>query len=325
MTSENPDGASNNRATENIVRPKETPTRGFGSADYVRALAEFGAPTHLPRSDAWCLKRPIPGSNDFDAMGGYPFFVCQNWAGLADDLAEAGRNLVSFSATPDPFGEYDLTTLQNCFPDVCIHFKDHHVADLTVPTDKFVSDHHRRTAEKALKQVEVEFCTEPLRYLDQWVALFDLAVQKFKITGIRAYSRASFARQLTTPGAVMSLARFRGEVVAIHLQFVEREVCYAHMAASNQTGYKVGAAYALYLAELNYYTGKARWLDWGGEPGVAPGSGGLTSFKQGWSTGIRPAYFCGRIFQPSRYAEIAQAKGLAATKYFPAYRQGEFG
>lgn len=322
MTTEDPDTTPGLKI---FNRPVELPPRGFGSADYARSLAEFGTPAQLPRSGAWYLKRPIASSGDCDGLGCYPFFVCQDWAGLADDLAEVGPQLVSFSAAPDPFGEYDLATLQTCFPDGCIRFKDHYVADLAEPPETIISKHHRRCAEKTLKQVQVEFCTEPLRYLEPWLALFENSVQRFQLTGLRAFSRAAFARQLSTPGIIMSLARLRGEIVAIGLSCLEREVAYAHLVATNEAGRKAGASYALYYSEIHYFSDKARWINWGGEPGVSTTTGGLSSFKGGWSTGTRPAYFCGRIFDHQRYGEITRQKGIALTNYFPAYRQGEFG
>jgi len=51
---------------------------------------------------------------------------------------------------------------------------------------------------------------------------------------------------------------------------------------------------------------------------------GLSRFKRGWSTGVRTAYFCGRIFDEKRYQEIREQRSLPATSYFPAYRLGEF-
>jgi hypothetical protein len=305
--------------------PAGHPLKGFGSAGYAQALAEFGTPTLLARSGAWYLQRAIPGSADRDGLGNYPFFMCQDWTGLADDLADAGRELVSFAAVPDPFGAYDEALLRRAFPDVCVHFKDHFVADLTRPPDEIISSHHRQYARKACKQVEVELVTTPLTYLDQWMVLFGLAIEKFKITGIRAYSRESFAQQLAVDGTVMLLARYKGEIVAIHFLYMDGEAAYAHMAASNDTGRKVGAAYALYEADIRYFTGKVRWIDWGGEPGVAAGNAGLSSFKGGWSTGTRPAYFCGRIFKRDRYEALLREKNIPETKYFPAYRHGEFG
>ena len=51
---------------------------------------------------------------------------------------------------------------------------------------------------------------------------------------------------------------------------------------------------------------------------------GLSRFKKGWSTGTRTVYFCGRIFNHTKYSEIVRAKGISVSNYFPAYRRGEF-
>lgn len=56
------------------------------------------------------------------------------------------------------------------------------------------------------------------------------------------------------------------------------------------------------------------------------GTDGLSRFKKGWSTDVRLAYFCGRILQPGLYSELCRQNiAPETTKYFPAYRNGEFG
>ena len=67
------------------------------------------------------------------------------------------------------------------------------------------------------------------------------------------------------------------------------------------------------------------WLDLGGGAGSGGGSkDGLSDFKDGWSTGVRQAFFCGRRLIRERYDEICIAKEVQPTTYFPAYRDGEF-
>src|SRR5947207_1456153 len=69
-----------------------------------------------------------------------------------------------------------------------------------------------------------------------------------------------------------------------------------------------------------------RWLDLGAGAGIGgPASDGLARFKQGWSTGTRTVFFCGRIFDSAKYREIVEARRVPETSYFPAYRRGEFG
>ncbi|HAM51938.1 MAG TPA: hypothetical protein DCP92_15090 [Nitrospiraceae bacterium] len=76
---------------------------------------------------------------------------------------------------------------------------------------------------------------------------------------------------------------------------------------------------------IEYFSAKVRWLDLGGGAGLKNNAkDGLSEFKRGWSTGTRTVYFCGRIFDRKKYAEIENARGITETDYFPSYREGEF-
>lgn len=102
-------------------------------------------------------------------------------------------------------------------------------------------------------------------------------------------------------------------------------MAYSHLTAFSELGYMLRASYALYWFAIERFSDKVRWIDLGGGAGVrSKDTDGLSTFKRGWSTGTRPAYFCGRIFDRKRYQEIVEAKGVSATDYFPAYRRGEF-
>lgn len=296
---------------------------GYMHPGYAQSLSEFGTPTELKQSRAWFLRRRIPGSAYFDGMSCYPHLACRDWSMLASDLEAQRQDLVSFVATPDPFGSYTLADLERAFPNGVVPFKEHHVANLGRRRDEIVSRHDRKHAERALTQLDIEFEPHPLRFLDVWTSLFELTVKKFQINGIRAYSRDAFAQQLALPGAFMSLARLQGEPVAAHIWMVHGEAAYAHLAAANDASRKFGASYALYYTELEYFADKVRWIDWGGEAGLAR-DGSLSSFKRGWSTDTRPVFFCSRIFNYERYDELAHAKCVRPTSYVPAYRVGEF-
>lgn len=300
------------------------PLSGYLHPEYALALAEFGTPIELPRSGGWILRRPIPGTGWVDATGPYPFLVCRDWSALGADLDDLREDVVSIAATPDPFAEVSRGDLERAFRDRVLHFKDHHVADLSTPIEQFVSRHHLRSAEKALRRVRVEVCTTPVDHLDTWNRLFAMAVHHFGITGIRGFSPGVFARHFTLPGVVMTLAWEGDEVVAAHVQCVHGDAAYAHLAAAGPRARAVGAAYALYLEELRYFTGRVRWIDWGGSAGVGDTGGGLADFKHGWSTGTRPAYFAGRVLRPDLYSHLTEAVGATGTSYFPSYRAGEF-
>jgi len=297
---------------------------GYLHPGYARSLSEFGTPTALPRSGAWFLERSIPGEPDTDATCCYPYLACQDWTALAADVDALGERLVSFTATPDPFGAYSLDDLQRAFPDVTAHFKDHYVADLTQPRERIASAHHRRLAEKALRTIDVECSDAPLALLDEFMSLFEASIRHFSIRGIRAYSRSAIAQQLALPGAYVTLARHGGVPVAAHMQLVHGETAYGHLAGATENANALGASYALYYTEIDYFANKARWLDWGAEATLTGAEGTLGRFKRGWSTGTRPAYFCGRVLNAARYDEIVRARGIGPTNYLPAYREGEF-
>lgn len=297
---------------------------GYANPLYARSLAEFGAPRVLPESGTPFLERSIPGIDHVDAMGCYPLLACRDWSMLHLDLEALGDDLVSFSAVTDPFGDYGEDYLRRCFGDVVVPFKEHFVTDLEEPVNTSVSKHHRYYARKALEKVRVERCGEPPLFLDEWAGLYAALIERHGLTGIKAFSRESFARQLAVPGLVMLRAVAGDETVGMHLWYLSGEVAYSHLAASSGLGYELMASYALHRFAIEHFAGRLRWLNLGAGAGVGSNVGGLDKFKKGWSTGTRTAYFCGRILDPVKYAELSRT-GAPGTGYFPAYRAGELG
>jgi hypothetical protein len=288
-------------------------------------LAEFGAPCELPHSVGWILKRPIPGFPYFDAIGCYPLFSCRNWRRLYRDLHELEGDLVSIAMVADPFGSYERDGLLDCFPDRLIAYKDHYVLDI----ERFSRDrlplNHIRNLRRAERHLDVELCEPPENHLDDWVSLYANLVERRGIRGIQAFSREAFRRQLQVPGMVALRASLGAKPVGMTLWYLQGDVAYYHLGAWDDTGYRLGASFVLFAGAVEALEPRARWLDLGGGAGAAANhSDGLTRFKRGWATGVRTAYFCGRILNRERYAEVAQAAGSRRTDYFPVYRGGEF-
>lgn len=299
---------------------------GYMHPLYAAALSEFGKPRELPRCGGWILEREITGFPYKDAIGCYPRFFCNNWSLLREDIDDIGDELVSLSLVTPPFGEYDFSLLQNCFKDVVIPFKKHQILDLSLPLNKSVSKNRRKKARRALKTVFIELVTEPVLFIDDWVALYDRLIEKHKITGIHAFSHKSLGRQLSVPGILMFRAVHHKITIGATLWFVQNNVGYGHLAAFNDVGYDLNASYALDWYALDYFAKKKiRWLDFGAGAGIINNEeDGLNQYKRGWSSGERTVYFCGRILNHKQYSEISQKKNIAPTDYFPAYRKGEF-
>lgn len=299
---------------------------GYLHARYCQSLSEFGVPRLLPKSGGWILKRQIPVSPDFDALGCYPLFCCQDWSQLHRDLTSIGDELVSLAVVTDPFGEYDPAYLEECFPDVTIPFKEHFVVDLTRPPDTFVNPHHRRNTRKAFAEVTVEECINPIDFLDDWTVLYGSLIERHRIRGIAAFSPESFANQFRVPGMVAFRAVHDDATVGMLLWYGQGSRAYYHLGAYSPQGYKLGASFALFDHSIRFFAEHGlAWLNLGSGAGISMGKDeGLTRFKQGWATGVRTAFFCGRILNPRKYQEIYQARTIPPTQYFPAYRAGEF-
>jgi Acetyltransferase (GNAT) domain len=301
-----------------------TSTRGYLHPSYAASLAEIGTPRELPHCRGWFLERVIPGSDLLDGMGCYPLFACRSWAHLPEDLRGLREQLISLSLITDPFGEFDARDLDSWF-DVVVPYKQHYVLDLRGPVDRVLPRRHRRNTASALKRVQLDVCDEPLLMLDAWNDLYGELAARHGITGVRAFSRAAFEKQFGVPGLMMFRASVGGSVVGLHLWYVQHEVAYGHLGATNTKGYEVMASYALYWFAIEQLRSRVEWLDLGssaGLPGDASGEG-LRQFKAGWSSGVRQTYLCGSIFQPEVYAALTSERQAGGTSYFPAYRHGE--
>jgi hypothetical protein len=303
-----------------------TTASGYLHPQYAASFAEFGVPRELPRSGGWILERVIPCGPFRDAMGCYPLFACRDWSQLAADLENAAAGLVCLSVVTDPFGAYDPALLQVCFPDKVMPFKEHYCIDLTRPMEEYVQHEHRCNARRALKRLCVELCEDVQASLEDWTQLYTYLIRRHGITGIRAFSRAAFACQFTVPGFVAFRASYQSATVGMALLYVQDNVAYGHLMACNELGYQMDSASALYWRAIEYCRGRGlQWFDLGAGPGLGTHRGdGVSQFKQGWSTGTRTTYFCGRIFDRGVYDRILKSGGIPDTAYFPAYRAGEF-
>ena len=298
---------------------------GYAHERYAGSLSEFGRPQGLAGCGGWVLVRSVPGSEFYDAMGCYPLFACHDWRRLADDLGELTGRLASLVLVADPFGNFTPRLLEACFPDRVVAFKQHFVVDLSRSAATFVSAHHRRNVHKALQRVDVERCLAPRAHLDEWLGLYAELIERHQIQGIARFSPAAFAAQLAVPGLVAFRAISQSETVGMLLWYVQGEVAYYHLGAFSPAGYATGAAFALFQGALDYFAAQGlSWLDLGAGAGLSDDADGLTRFKQGWATGTRPAYLCGRILNPGQYIQAVACRTTATADYFPVYRAGEF-
>jgi hypothetical protein len=306
---------------ESAVDSQNNKSFGYASRLYAESLEEFGRVRELPRCRGWLLEDSIPNSPLLDGMGCYPLFSCCDWNALQHDINSLSTDLVSVRLVTDPFAEVNISQLKATFPDVCYEYKQHFVTDLSLPLEEVVSSHHQRNARKALDAVEVHQSTNDVDMLSHWQSLYDNLIERHAITGIARFSPQSFAKQARVPGFTAFSAFDQKTTWGITLWYVRDDIAYYHLAAYSDRGYDLGASFALFWTALEYFAALGiRWAALGAGAGTTATESGLTRFKRGWSTGTRPAHFCGRILQPSAYAELS-ANIAAGSSFFPAYRR----
>jgi len=297
---------------------------GYLHPRYAASLAEFGTLLGLASCGGWILEREIPGWPYHDAMGLYPLFLCRDWSLLAHDLAQLEIRLVSLSFVTDPFGDLVVDDLKHSF-EVCFPYKEHYITNLAEPIEKIVSKGHQKDARRSLRKVSVESIATPQAYVGEWTQLYDELISRHHIRGIRRFSRRAFDDQLRVPGTVYFRVLYQGRLVGGYVYYLQSDVVYGHLAALTQEGYALGASYAAIWTAIEYFSGKATWVDHGGGAGANQGEAdGLAHFKRGWAAETRPVYFCGHVLDRGKYAELAGASGMPNSTYFPIYRAGEF-
>lgn len=292
---------------------------GYADAGYAHSLIEFGEPRALPRSEGWLLERPVPGGEGRDLMGPYPLFACRDWAALASDLEALEDRAVSVVLVADPLGGAGEDDLARAFPDLMRAYKHHHVRDLEQAGD--VPAHHRRHIRRAAAALDVVVCTDPALHLDDWTRLYAGLVERHGLVGIRAFSRAAFARQLALPGLVAVRAERNGATVGMALWLEDAPDAHYHLAAYSPEGYEVSASYAIFEHAFRHLRARGvRWVDLGGSVGEGSAAAGLERFKHGWASGARTAYLCGRVLDRAAYEQLSAGRNAG---WFPAYRAAE--
>jgi len=298
-----------------------TDSLGYANPRYALSLKEFGEPRELKRCGGWILIRQIPGTGHRDATGCYPLFSCKDWGQLHEDLRELESEVVSLVLVTDPFCGVQSAYLKRCF-DIVRPFKTHYITDLSRPLEDLVDKRHQQKVRKSLKQMEVEVCLEPVKYLDDWLKLYSHLIKRHNIKGIGAFSPKSFEAQLQLPGMIMAIGRKDGEAVGAELTLVDGDKAYGHLAAFSPAGYNIKASYGIIWIILKYLQEiGASFYDNGGGAGIKENvNDGLTQFKRGWANDQRIVYLCGRVFDRQQYESICRDYQARDGDYFPAYR-----
>jgi hypothetical protein len=297
---------------------------GYAHPAFAEVYREFGTARALKNCGGFVLERAIGDTGLHDAMGCYPLFCCRDWSGLRQDTEVLSTDLVSLVLIADPFHAPVQRELGELFDHV-VPFKTHYVADLHRPIQQYVSKSRLRGARKALRKITIDIPLNPEALANDWHKLHSEMASRRRLTGITALSTSALERLFRVPGLIVLRATHNGETVGMHVVFLNRDTVYCHFAAYSALGYTLGASTALYVCDIEHFSGKARWIDWGGVPGGGEQpSGSLTYYKQAFASDQRTVYLCGKIFDKIAYHGLLRPLHQTTVPYFPAYRSGEF-
>lgn len=293
---------------------------GYQTKHYAESLSDYGTPIYLPGSKGWILKQQIANTDLFDARGIYPVFSCEHPEKLNLDFRELGNQIISLSFVTDPFSSFVLKDWKIAMPQVCYHYKNHIIIDLLDNYEQHISKHHLRNIRKAGQSVTVKHTEEPEFLLKRWNELYKNLIKRHQIQGIARFSAKGFKKQFSTPGIRATWAESNGSIVGIVLWYKMKNNIFYHLAAYDETGYKMNASYAIFnFALQKFREEEIEYVSLGAGAGLTnSGTDGLTRFKTGWSKNTRPVYFCGKIFNKTLYNELVGKK--QSQGFFPAYR-----
>lgn len=314
------------KETASIDPPARTGAM-FGYADprYAETLREFGDPVRLANCEGHILKRRVPGSDLFDAMGVYPLFQCRHWDQIGADLESLRTfGLVSLVLVSDPMMLESERAAFDHF-DVVRPFKRHFVTELDGFSEQSMSSHHRRYTRKAARTLSVDLVVDPLKYLDEWCRFYEVLCRRHGIGDLRAFSTPAFEALFRLENVIYMRALKDGVAVGGQVYVCTETTVFAHLSAYSESGYEHGASYILDRVTIDHFKGRKQSIDWGGglcAYDQAPD--GLAWYKKGWSTSERTSYLLGSVLDPETYEFLVRTRDPAQSSYFPAYRAGEF-
>lgn len=298
---------------------------GYSTEDYARTCSHLGEPVRMTGSDAWLLRRNIPGSELTDLVGPYPIFCSSKLGELRVDLERLESDDVSLTCVLDPLEtSAGIGLATEVFPDLLVPFKRHFFVDLRSDFAAARSSHHRRSVSRASRNVEVNAATDPGEHVQEWAELYDSLRQDKRFQGGPSdFSESALEAQLELPGVSYYRATSNGTCVAASLWIEHGDRIYYHLGASSDRGRSLKASFSIFDRALG--DAASRGLSWaclGGAAGLKDDAAdGLAFFKRGWATDTHTAYLAGRVLNRGAYEALCGAT-MPRGGYFPAYRGG---
>ncbi len=289
-------------------------THPYASSVYANSFGSGYEPINMEKAGFYVLKRKIPGTEYYDAMGCYPLTIFENGVDIEKDLKNLkSHKIISLVGVTDAFFCPEQESLKKQFDHV-MPFKEHFINDLGIESE--YSKHHRYEVRKAQKLCKTKII-ELSDYIKEWYQLYKMLIEKHSIKGIQAFTENYFS-EIAKLKPITVAAFINDELVSAHIWFEYKGYVYSHLAASSEAGYKSSASYAIYDYSLKMFREKGfKSVDIGAGAGVSDSSSGLTFLKKGFGNKSIMCYIYGKIIDKEIYEKLSKGK---SSSYFPEYR-----
>jgi hypothetical protein len=291
----------------------------YCSKKYAEGFKAIGMdPIYLPNNDIWVVKRPIPGTDLYDAANCYPVFPFSKNTDFSIDIDTFKQhNIISLVLVSDIFTQNACSNIIDQFNHIQ-EYKPHYIVDLKANEINYTS-HHRQYVKKANLSCEVKLISLK-EYLNEWIELYNVLIDKHLLTGVHKFSKSFFAEIATLEKLYMIGAFIEKKLVSAMLWIEYDGFIYSFLGASSSEGYDKMCAYAVYDYSIKYFKEKNfKAIDLGGGAGVQTSSAGLSFFKKGFSNKELNCYIYGMIIDHEAYINLSKDKNNNI-KFFPLYR-----
>lgn len=292
----------------------------YNSSSFLQSFSSHGEVVLLPNSGLSLIKRPL-NENYYDLAGVYPFSMCNDWQAVYQDIESIkDESLVSVVFVSDPFKENQLSQQVNSWSQ-CYRYKKHYTVNLI--KDLQYKKELRRLSRRAMEKHTVRLVTPSQEWILKFWNIHQHLVDKHNISGMGKISLAMLEQQLKTPGTLLAIAEYEGEMVSAIIMFQKTNISYWYLMATHPRAYQLKSNYALFYETINQLRQSGiEWINLGGNAGLANKiDDGLARFKNQWANDECYSLLCGKVLNEKIYTNLSHSNNNKKGKdYFPAYR-----
>lgn len=286
----------------------------FSSIDYLQGLSNLGVVDQHPQLPFAVLRRTIPGTNNIDGIGPWPYRWILNDSDV-EVFKEGFRHLVTLCVVTHPGWETSSKLAGN----ISIQpLKDHFVFDPAKPTP-LLSKRAINRLKMADEHGEFEVVNSPEEQLVIAGLYEQLKLRRKLSGGFFDMTATHFESISRLPGALFFRVKDSNGIGAMACGVIINHFLQILHIVPTEHGLTWNASYLMMYGLQDYVRKQGLILLTGGMP--AGGSNGLSIFKNRWSNAFLPVKMLCIVNDQKTANKLADKLGNNSN-YFPNYRHG---